>query len=220
MLLIIGALLQQEEGSNSSEDWFAIRHIEIVGDLKYATKTSLQSDYISLLGRNLLSLSLSDTLDVALSSEWVKSAEVRKVWPNTLQLLVYEHTPLAYWRDGQLISTTADIFTPQSVPELPLTRLNGPDDSSDIVLDQFGLISQVLSSTSLRVAQLTLEARGAWHLTFTNGITVKLGRDEIIERLQRFIAVYESDLSGRIETIHSVDARYPHGVAVSWRKNL
>jgi cell division protein FtsQ len=216
VLLILVAVFQ---GNDSSETWFAIQKIEIKGDLKYATEDELRSDYSSLLGQSLLSVSLSDALATVLSSEWVASAEIRKVWPNTLQVLVHEHTPLAYWGDGQLISTSAVVITPPNVPDLPLTKLYGPEDSSDVVLEQFGLVSQVLASTSLRVSTLTLEPRGAWSIIFTNGIAVKLGRDEILERLQRFIAVYKSDLSGRIDQITSVDARYPHGVAVGWKKN-
>jgi cell division protein FtsQ len=220
---LIGAvlliLLATFQGDDSSETWFAIQKIEIKGDLKYATEEELQSEYSTLLGQSLLGVSLSDALATVLSSEWVASAEIRKVWPNTLQVLVHEYAPLAYWGDGQLISTSAVVFTPPMVPDLPLTRLYGPEDSSDVVLEQFGLISQVLASTSLRVSTLTLEPRGAWNIIFTNGVAVKLGREDILERLQRFIAVYKSDLSGRIDQITSVDARYPHGVAVGWKKN-
>ena len=216
ILLIVVATFQ---GNDSPETWFAIENIEIKGDLKYATKTELQSDFSSLLNQSLLSVSLSDALATVMSSEWVASAEIRKVWPNTLQVLVHEHTPLAYWGDGQVLSTSAAVITPKTVPDLPLTRLYGPEDSSDIVLEQFGLVSQVLASSSLRIFSLTLEPRGAWNIVFTNGVAVKLGRSEILERLQRFIAVYKSDLSGRIDQITSVDARYPHGVAVGWTKN-
>ena len=216
ILLIVVATFQ---GNDSPETWFAIENIEIKGDLKYAKKTELQSDFSSLLNQSLLSVSLSDALATVMSSEWVASAEIRKVWPNTLQVLVHEHTPLAYWGDGQVLSTSAAVITPKTVPDLPLTRLYGPEDSSDIVLEQFGLVSQVLASSSLRIFSLTLEPRGAWNIVFTNGVAVKLGRSEILERLQRFIAVYKSDLSGRIDQITSVDARYPHGVAVGWTKN-
>jgi cell division protein FtsQ len=216
ILLILVATFQ---GDDSPDTWFAIQKIEIKGELKYATQNELQTDFSSLLGQSLLTVSLPDVLGVVLSSEWVASAEVRKVWPNTLQVLVHEHAPLAYWGDGQLISTSAVVITPRKVPSLPLTKLYGPEDSSDVVLEQFGLISQVLAATSLRVSALTLEPRGAWNIVFTNGIEVKLGREQILERLQRFIAVYKSDLSGRIDQITSVDARYPHGIAVGWKKN-
>lgn len=223
MAALIGAVLlvlvASFQSNDSPDTWFAIQKIEIKGDFKYAVEDDLQADFSSLLGQSLLGVSLSDSLVVVLSSEWVASAEIRKVWPNTLQVLVHEYTPLAYWGDRQLISTSAVVITPREVPELPLTKLYGPEDSSGVVLEQFGLVSQVLAFTSLRVATLTLEPRGAWSIVFTNGVKVKLGREEILERLQRFIAVYKSDLSGRIDQITSVDARYPHGVAVGWKKN-
>jgi cell division protein FtsQ len=223
MAALIGAVLlvlvASFQSNDSPDTWFAIQKIEIKGDFKYAVEDDLQADFSSLLGQSLLGVSLSDSLVVVLSSEWVANAEIRKVWPNTLQVLVHEYTPLAYWGDRQLISTSAVVITPREVPELPLTKLYGPEDSSDVVLEQFGLVSQVLAFTSLRVATLTLEPRGAWSIVFTNGVKVKLGREEILERLQRFIAVYKSDLSGRIDQITSVDARYPHGVAVGWKKN-
>lgn len=223
MAALIGAILlilvATFQGNDSPDTWFAIQKIEIEGDLQYATEEELRSDFSVLLGQSLLSVSLSDALAVVLSSEWVASAEIRKVWPNTLQVLVHEYSPLAYWGDRQIISTSAEVIAPRKLPKLPLTRLYGPDDSSDVVLEQFGLVSQVLTSTSLRVSTLTLEPRGAWSIIFTNGVKVKLGREEILERLQRFIAVYKSDLSGRIDQITSVDARYPHGVAVGWKKN-
>lgn len=216
ILLILVATFQ---GNDSPDTWFAIKEIKIKGDLKYTSEDQLKLDYSSLLDQSLLAVSMSDVLSVVLSSEWVASAEIRKVWPNTLQVLVHEHTPLAYWGDRQLISTSAAVFEPKSVPKMSLPKLYGPADSSDIVLEQFGLMSQALTSTSLRILVLTLEARGAWNVTFANGISVKLGREAVLERLQRFIAVYKSDLSGRIEKITSVDARYPHGVAVGWDKD-
>ncbi|MBD5770429.1 cell division protein FtsQ/DivIB [Marinomonas sp. SM2066] len=223
MAALIGAILlvlvATFQGNDSFDRWLVIKNIEIKGDLKYVTKDELELDYSTLLGLNLFSVSVADILTIVESSEWVESAEVRKVWPNTLQVLVHEHTPLAYWGDRQLVSTSAVVIEPKSVPKLPLPRLYGPYDSSDVVLEQFGLISQVLASSSLRINTLTLEARGAWSIIFTNGVRVKLGREEILDRLQRFIAVYKSDLSGRIEKITSVDARYPHGVAVGWEKN-
>lgn len=215
VLLILVASFQ---GENSPDTWFAINKIDIQGDLKNTSQVELQQEFSPLLGRSLLGLSVKEALQTVLSSPWIESAEVRKVWPNTLQVIVHEYVPLAYWRDGQIISASAVVITPPTVPDLPLPSLFGPADSSDVVLEQFGLISQVLAPTSLRIAKLTLEPRGAWQIVFRNGLVVKLGRDEILERLQRFIAVYKSDLSGRIEQISSIDARYPHGVAVGWKK--
>lgn len=217
IVLILVAVFQGKDGQPLS-GWFVIQNIEVKGVLKYTSIDKLKLQYHSLIGQSLLTLSLGDAVKIAESPQWVETAEVRKIWPNTLQISVYEHTPLAYWNERQLITTKAVIITPSVVPNLPLPKLIGPEDASDVVLDQFGLISQALALSSLRIAELKLEPRGAWDIQFTNGISVKLGREDVLERLQRFMAVYKSDLSGRIDQISSVDARYPHGVAVAWKK--
>ncbi len=213
--LIIFAVFQ---GKKSSENYFSINKIEIQGSFKYISKNQLQTDYESLIGKNLLTTSLSEIKTVALLPQWIQSVEVRKVWPKTLQVLVYEHEPLAYWNDRKIITTGAVVISLKSILNLPIPKLFSPEDSSDIVLQQFELISQVLSLTSLRIKTLKLDPRGAWVLIFKNGIYLKLGRENILERLQRFIAVYKTDLLGRMDQIISVDTRYPHGVAVAWKK--
>ncbi|GAB3482562.1 cell division protein FtsQ/DivIB [Marinomonas epiphytica] len=215
ILLVLVATFQDDD---PLQDWFQIEQINVEGDLKYTNQQALASEFNSLLGTSLFDLSAVDLVAVVEASPWVEKAQVRKVWPNELTIIVEEHTPLAYWQEGQLISTKAVTFVPSSIPDLPIPHLYGPEGSSDVVLEQFGLISQVLSGGDLRIVTLSLEARGAWSVTFGNGLQVKLGREEILERLQRFITVYKSDLSGRIGRITSVDARYPHGVAVGWKE--
>ncbi|TPE51973.1 FtsQ-type POTRA domain-containing protein [Maribrevibacterium harenarium] len=215
LLLILAGLLQ---GGSDEEVWLPIKQIKITGDLKYTNEAQLMTSYSSLLGSSMVTSAMATFAEVATTPEWVKSAQVRRVWPGTLEIQVTEHEPIARWNQNALLTSDGRVITPGGVTDLPLVALAGPDGTEKTVLDQFGLISQMLSPTQLRVHLLELENRGAWNITFTNGITVKLGRDEILERLQRFVAVYKSDLSGRIEQIVTVDARYPHGIAVRWQE--
>lgn len=218
ILLILFALFQDNPDQVASDvPMFDIRKVEVVGDLTYADREVLQRSYNQLLGRGLFNEPMDALKYIGEQPAWVESAKIRRVWPHTLRIEVHEHKPVALWNDGKIITASGKIIAPAKVPDLPLTRLSGPMDTEAAVLDQFTLISQLLSTTSLRVAGLELEDRGAWNISFANGISVKLGRDAVLERLQRFVAVYKSDLSGRIDRIASVDARYPHGVAVKWK---
>ncbi|MFT2109847.1 cell division protein FtsQ/DivIB [Marinomonas sp. 2405UD68-3] len=216
-LLVILATFQ---GYIEKQDWFVIEHVSVKGNFQYTSDTQLLNFYNNLLGESLLSHSLDNLLVLATTPEWVKSASVRKIWPNSIQVYAVEHIPLAVWRDRNLITSNGQIITPIKVPNLPLPRLFGPEGTHKIVLEQFELVSQVLSSSDLRAVNLNLEARGAWSITLSNDLIVRLGRDDVLERLQRFIAVYKSDLSGRINKIVSIDARYPHGVSVEWKKEI
>ena len=217
VLLIVFALFQENPDQvASSAQMFDIRKVEVVGDLHYADRENLQKSYNRLIGLGLFSEPMQALKYVAEQPAWVESAQIRRVWPHTVKIEVREHKPVAYWNEGKIITAEGKVISPSRVLDLPLTHLFGPADTESVVLDQFSLISQMLSTSSLRVASLKLESRGAWNISFTNGVSVKLGRDEVLERLQRFVAVYKSDLSGRIDRIASVDARYPHGVAVKW----
>ncbi|WP_191603130.1 cell division protein FtsQ/DivIB [Marinomonas algicola] len=224
MLALFGAFLlifiAVFQGYIEKQNWFEIERVIVEGDLTYTSKPELHDSYRSLIGQNLTSLSLPDVMSLAISPAWVRSASVRKVWPNAILVRVEEHAPLAIWGERQLIATGGKIISPLVVPNVPLPRLFGPDGTQKSVLEQFELVSQVLSSTDLRPMKLALEARGAWSVTLSNGLFVRLGREDVLERLQRFIAVYKSDLSGRIDQIVGVDARYPHGVSVAWKKEV
>ncbi|ADZ91751.1 cell division protein FtsQ/DivIB [Marinomonas mediterranea] len=218
--LIVFAIFQGEQDSSPNERWFAVKKIEIEGRLINAKRQELEIAYDVLLGESLLTLSLSQAETVAVSPEWVASARIRKVWPDKIVVEVKEHQPIAYWNSRQIVTSNGEVISPRHGETLPLANLKGPDSSSQVVLDQFGLMSQMLSNSSLRIKELVLEKRGAWNIKFQNDVYVKLGRDKVLERLQRFIAVYKSDLSGKIENVLSVDARYPHGVAVQWNEKL
>ncbi|MDX1552747.1 MAG: cell division protein FtsQ, partial [Marinobacter sp.] len=44
-----------------------------------------------------------------------------------------------------------------------------------------------------------------------------LGRDQVEERFERFITVYQERLASRSDEVSRVDARYSNGVAVQWK---
>ena len=45
-----------------------------------------------------------------------------------------------------------------------------------------------------------------------------LGRDNLVEKLRRFIAIHEAELKPQLANIQRVDLRYPNGLAVAWRQ--
>jgi cell division protein FtsQ len=79
------------------------------------------------------------------------------------------------------------------------------------------MLGQVLADTPLKVAEVEEDALGEWRVTFTNGLTVSLGHEELLERVERFSHVYRKVIEERIAQVDHVDARYRNGVAVSWR---
>jgi cell division protein FtsQ len=71
----------------------------------------------------------------------------------------------------------------------------------------------------MRLAALDLDARGAWQLELANGVSVRLGRRQVDERLDRFIQTALPVVGGRASEISYIDMRYSNGFAIGWKRS-
>jgi cell division protein FtsQ len=67
------------------------------------------------------------------------------------------------------------------------------------------------TDVNLQVTQISLSARHAWQLRLDNGMVLELGRENMQQRLARFVAVRKMDDLGGAKY---VDLRYRNGFAV------
>ncbi|QSP96170.1 cell division protein FtsQ/DivIB [Marinobacter salinisoli] len=187
---------------------------EFIGDSRVAIERAAGN----WIGKSYFATDLSEIKTFLEQRPWVESAAVRRVWPDRLEIDIREKKPLAYWRDGRLVSRTGEVFSPAN-PEVAgrLPHLAGPDERVRDVIQMARTLSERLVEHGLGLAGLALEERGAWTLKLGNGIEVVLGRDQVEERFERFITVYETRLVARSEEVSRVDARYTNGVAVQWK---
>ena len=83
---------------------------------------------------------------------------------------------------------------------------------------QYQQLNQVLSLAGQGIDVLQQNPQGAW--TFeVEGITVRLGKEDVLQRMKRFMQVYKTiRVAG--DEILSIDTRYPNGVAVAWNLEL
>lgn len=151
---------------------------------------------------------------------WIYSASIRKEWPGRLRIYLVEQVPLAVWNQQQLVNQYGEIFAgrvEQVEDELP--HLHGPSNDVDEVLRQYDRMNELLTMNGYRVTHLTMTERFSVDVTLNNGITLRLGREARLQRIQRFIDLHERLQSADDRTIDYVDLRYDTGVAVGWREN-
>ena len=43
------------------------------------------------------------------------------------------------------------------------------------------------------------------------------GRDQLVEKMRRFMRLYDQVLKAQMDNIARIDLRYPNGLAVAWR---
>ncbi len=149
---------------------------------------------------------------------WVASAQVARSWPRGIAIAVTEQVPAARWGTNGLLNTRGELFISEAKhipPELP--QLSGPPDTQAEVARRYFAVQGRLIEAGMRLTAMRLDERGAWQLDIDNGVTVRLGRRQVDERFERFVATALKLVGQRATDINYVDMRYTNGFAVGWR---
>ena len=153
---------------------------------------------------------------------WIRDARVRREWPDKLHLWVEEHKPLALWRGDAVLTADGSLIYPDSKREddrqlEQLPALSGADGREMALWNEFNRLGGLLQPTGLRVVALREDQRGSQTLVLEHGLTLRLGREDVEKRLQRFLDVFDRTLASRIGEVEEVDLRYANGFSVRMR---
>lgn len=197
-----------------------VRSIVIEGPFQRVSAVEIEQAARGALRGGFVSADLDKLRAAVESLAWVDRARVQRLWPDRIQVEVVEQQAAARWGEDGLLNTRGELFAAgvrHVPPELP--RLDGPDGSEWQVAQRYLAIQGRLVEQGLRVAALRLDPRGAWELDLTNGVTVRLGRRQVDERMDRLVQVTAQTIAGRAAEIAYIDMRYSNGFAIGWRHN-
>jgi cell division protein FtsQ len=196
-------------GSQAAEVWLPIRQVEVTGAQHPETRKGIRTVLAGLSG-GLLSIDLSTARQGLEALPWVRSASVRRVWPNGLAVTLEEHVPAAAWNDLATLDIRGEVFPVKPWNGLP--RLFAPEGMEREVAQRYGEFATAMTPAGLRIAQIRVDARHTWQLTLSDGLVVELGRDHLDERLKRVVTFYPL-AAERMVSIRRLDMRYPNGFA-------
>ena len=208
--------------------WFVSRPLFPLRELVVLTEpsqvTAEQLDYAARLAvqGNFFTVDLDGVKQTFEKLPWVRKAEVRRRWPDALELRLEEHEAVAYWTvsesgEARLVNRQGEVFVAASNADMP--QFDGPQGSASWLLARHAEFSDMLQPLGVRLVGLALSAREAWRLQLDNGMTIVLGREQekspLVERLQRFVAVWPRVQSEIDIEIKVADLRYPGGFALT-----
>jgi cell division protein FtsQ len=194
---------------------FPLREITVKGDLAHTGRSDLEIATRGRVAGNFFAADLSAIRTGLEQIAWVRRADVRRVWPDRVEVTLEEHVALARWGDAGLVNTFGERFAGQTEAALPMFA--GPPRTEGEVTRRYRQYSQALAPLG-SLERVILTPRFAWQLRLASGLSIELGRDLANDpadaRLARFIAAYPHTL-GRIALHHEyVDLRYPNGFAL------
>lgn len=144
---------------------------------------------------------------------WVRKVNVRRHFPWGLEVTLEEHVPMARWNGTDLVNTYGEIFVGQS--KLPLPEFNGEPDTSLKIAEMYAALGSQLAMLKRSIIEINLSSRFAWQVKLDNGMQLALGREQVQQRMARFVAVYPYSLATLPKNYNYVDLRYRNGFAAS-----
>ncbi len=198
---------------------FPIKTIQVTGNYTHINQTDIENTVLPYTLGGFLNLNLTALQQALLTMPWLARADIRRVWPNKLIISLQQHVPIGYWNGKSLLSDQGIVFTPVSLSDVPtnLPQFVVADSDSQLVLSNYLLMNQQLASLQLSVVAVNLSARQAWTVTLNNGIILLLGREDLWNRLARFIDTYPRIINDKANKVVSVDLRYESGLALQWK---
>ncbi|MBN6149995.1 cell division protein FtsQ/DivIB [Xanthomonas sp. AmX2] len=199
-----------------AERW-PLSRLQVSGDFERVPAEQLREVVLPYARRGFFAVRLQDAQDAIERLPWVESAQVRKRWPDVLEVRVTEHRPFARWGADRMLSEQGRIFAiPRDLRgSSALPQLAGPDSKAAEVVALYNESRALFAPAGMPVSGVAMDARGSWSLQLGDGVQVVVGRDDARTRLARFARVLPQLATPEQAPIERADLRYTNGFTVS-----
>lgn len=197
-----------------------IQHVSVEGEFFYISKNDIQKILSEKLVNDFVDLKIKDLQVEIKNNPWVESASVRRVWPNSLVVKVKEQQPIALWGDEGFINRFGELIISNNLLKIShFPKLFGERESSNLIVKQYLELTKRLVVHELSITELSIDGTRSMRLKIDDSFDVLVGKNHFVDKIDSFLFVYSEQLKANKNEILTVDLRYSHGVAVSWRKN-
>jgi cell division protein FtsQ len=191
---------------------FPVRKIRIGGQLTRVTAEQLKFIAEHELTGTFFTLDIDKTRGAFGKLPWVRQVQVRRAWPDTLEISIEEYVALARWGESGLVDVDGVWFDAASDQNLPV--FYGPAGAQVDMAQMYRRLRQIFEPTGLNIVRMYLSDRRAWSIELDNGVHIEFGRSSVESRASRFASHWKGTLAKLPYAISYIDMRYPNGFAV------
>lgn len=196
----------------------SIKYVRTEGVFQYLGKSEVKEILLPLVKTDFFTADLEAIKQAVEQMPWVDEVSVKRIWPDAIDIKVYEQTAYARWGDESLLNVRGEIFMPGNVDQFGhLPKLSGPSGQQQKVLEIMKGISTTLGDKSLGLAEFAIDDRRSWRIELSNGMEILLGRKDQLKNFQRFLKTLQLFEQEQIDEMAKVDLRYPNGYTVLWK---
>lgn len=178
----------------------------------------------AIAGTNFFTADLDAVRAAVETLPWVRDAEVRRRWPDAIEVKTHLHEVFGIYEDGRLVSTEGVVFSANLDEEeaaSALPELFGPAEAAPELVRVCRAFDKLLAPLDARITDLMLSDRGGWSFVMSGPemppTRVNLGQmregetpEEKLEELVKAYPLMEELFGGPPS---SLDARYERAFA-------
>jgi len=196
----------------------SVTKIQYVNEMKRVSPDELRGISTKIYDEGFLQINLSDIKEEIGQVNWVKSVSLERRWPDQINILIEEEDIIGWWNKDSIINSKGNLFSldEQSLPG-GLIEFYGPNGQQAIVYEKYLLFAEELSTRGILIEKVTLDFKGSWIVTIRPNIALRLGKENIGERFDRFLMIWDESLLDNLAVIEYIDLRYTEGFSVKKR---
>lgn len=215
-----------------------LSQLMLTGDHDFTNEGDIRKAILELgLPNTYVAQNVDDIQQEIMRLPWIKQVSVRKQWPDRLIVNIAEYQPSYIWNNIFLLDKDGVIFSvpKERIKDDFLPKLFGPIGKEKLILETYRQLDEVSTKSAnqnliLLISEAIADERNAWQLVVkqcikgfcvdNQNITLKLGREKIIERYTRLIRFFSDIQTGLLENerLAEVDLRYENGISVKKQK--
>lgn len=203
-----------------TQEYLPIKKIHAQGVFEHVSEKMILNAVSKELNAGYINLDVTKLQHDVEQLQWVKSASIRRVWPDTIVVSIVEQHAEVIWALGGLLNSAGEKFIPEkkTYPKnLPI--ISGSETLNIQAMSIYYTFQKQLSRIGLRILYFQFDDRRSIQMKLNNSMTLVLGREHYQTRLQRFINIYKSELENLVHKIQRIDMRYTNGFSIKWKIN-
>ena len=224
VFLIVSLWAGTEAVKRMSIHLMPIRHVRIESGFQNIDKVAIKNKLLPLVKTGLFATDIQAIQAETIAMPWVEDVKVKRIWPDTIAVRIYEQLPSARWGADSLLNIRGEIFKPKEIEKLSfLPLINGPEGTEKKLFEIMSGLQLALEDQSLELREFNVSERRSWKLLLTNDMELQLGQLDQLQKFQRLMktlpVLAQIGING-FEKIKKVDMRYPNGFAVTWKPGM
>jgi cell division protein FtsQ len=208
---------------------FPVTRVEIGGRAVYLNKEQLMQIVKKHTKEGFFGLNIENVREEVRSLPWLKSASVRRVFPDRLHIDVIERQAKMQWNENGLIDKENEVFYPPQLAEnsfeadvhdwrdrfAHMPHLKGSDSRTQELQKSYNQYNTMLGDIGVKLLGLHEDGRRSQTLLLNSDVIVKLGYEKLELRFERFRHLFLKYVPSATKQGVQFDMRYTNGFTVA-----